>query len=136
MILSGKVNQFSIPADDLYVWVIMVDLPTKPELNPMVQAAFSVDEPTADALIDSTPIPYGPQKTVVDGGLNMKGVGERTMVGIKGVSGSMLKDGELFDASTGSWVSYGFGGTNKIRFICRHATGVQHRLQAIFEIFR
>lgn len=70
----------------------------------------------------------GPQSTFCDGGINMCYVDGKTYVGLDGVSGTVLYY-EHPQLGPGA-------GTNKIRFICRHATGLQHDLQVIFDMFR
>lgn len=111
MVKSGTIAHDSIPASEIYVWGIMLD-------------------PDA-ALIGMgiNPIP------VLDGGLAMSFVAPRTPVGLKGVNGSMLFYAGV-NSPTGFVALPPGMGTNRIKFICRHEAGLQHRFQAIFEIFK
>lgn len=111
MILSGVISQFSIPANDLYMWGLFLD--TDPALHGM--GILPVE--------------------ILGGGLNMKGVNERDRVGLKGVSGSIVYYGGVMTPN--GYVATGDGlGTNRIRFVLRHDTGLKHTFQSIFEVFR
>ena len=114
MILSGQIAQIIPPDQNLYVWVLGVDL----------DAAFG-----------------GSQFTFAEGGINMDFVGDRTAVGLKGVAGTILfydkvKNG--YDAEgKPTYLTLGDAkGTNRMRFLCRHSAGFKHRFQPIFVIFR
>lgn len=110
MILSGKISQQQTPPDDLYVWVIGIDL----------DAAYG-----------------GPKFTFAEGGINMSYVGNHTAVGLKGVAGTTLYKNKVWDPASQQYVTLPEGvGTNRVRFLCRHKANARQRLQPIFEIFR
>ncbi len=111
MIKSGTIAHNEIPASEVYVWGTMLD--TEPALQAM----------------GINPI------VVLDGGLAMTFVAPRTPVGLRGVNGSLLFHAGV-NTPTGFVATPPGLGTNRIKFICRHSAGFQHRFQAIFEIFR
>jgi hypothetical protein len=101
MIKAGFIAQLEIPTDNIYVWALGADL----------------DEAYG-----------GPQSTFLEGGLNLSFADKNQLLGMNGVSGTLL---HYTHPLLG-----GGAGTNRIRFVVRHPVGTQHRLQAVFEIFR
>lgn len=69
----------------------------------------------------------GPQSVFAEGGINMTYVDSRSRVGLDGVSATILyyEHPQLGEGC----------GTNRVRFVVRHAAGLKHRLQAVFELF-
>ncbi len=99
-IKSGFVAQIQSPAENLYVWVQGVVLP----------AAYG-----------------GAQATFAEGGINLMFMDAKTLVGLDGVSATVLY---YAHPQLGPGV-----GTNKLRMIVRHSAGFRHRLQFVLEIF-
>ena len=99
-IKSGYVSQKSVPASNVYIWSLAVDLS---EAN------------------------GGPQVSFANGGINMTFVDARTKSGLDGVAASILYYSHpvLGDGA----------GTNRLRFVTRHAAGFKHRIQVVLEIF-
>lgn len=110
MILSGFISQLTNPGQDVYFWGLMVDL---------------------DAALG------GPQVAVLDGGMNLHFLKELDRFGLRGVSGSRLFTDriQMSDGTFAQLPAAGLG-SNRIRFIFRHAPGFQHRVQVLFELFR
>ena len=109
MIKGGHISQKVTPAQDVYVWAVGVDL----------DPGFG-----------------GPQNTFLDGGLNISYEAPLQLVGLEGVSGTMLYKDKI-RMPDGSFTQLVEGvGTNRIRFIIRHPAGFNHKLQAVFNIFR
>ena len=69
----------------------------------------------------------GPQAVFAEGGINLTYVDARVKAGLDGVAATILY---YTHPQLG-----GGAGTNRLRFIVRHAAGMKHRIQAVMEIF-
>lgn len=133
---DGNGNEIEcVDAADAAANAIRTDLEWMPNIDYMVKGGFvaqfqQLNEDlyvwTQGAVIDPQ---FGiPPKVFAEGGINMRYVSAQDKTGLDGVAGTILYYTHP-QLGTGK-------GTNKLRFIVRHAVGKKHRLQCIFDIFR
>ena len=125
------------PADqaDLDSNCIRTDLSWMPDIDYMIKGGWVAQAviPTVDIYVwtvgaDLDAVYGGPQSTFLEGGLNLYFSASHKLLGLEGVSATKLEY---------SHPTLGDGkGTNRMRFIVRHPAGHNHRLQAVFDIFR
>ena len=111
MIKSGVMSHQEIPATEIYMWGMMLDV--DPSLN--VYGIFPIE--------------------VLSGGMAMSFVPARETVGLKGVNGTLLYYAGVMTPDGLFALPPGLG-TNRIRYVMRHEAGHKHRFQSIYEIFR